>query len=85
MDSIEAEGNMENRNCCIDEIVSKMACYELQENTSLLQHRLWLDTTARKSTNTGAGESLSSEAREACRIGSGANVVVPNILQLMIS
>jgi len=84
VDSIGDESGMENRNLCIDEINSKMASYELLESTSLLEQRLWLNTIRPKSTNDeGADESPSVEAREACRIDSGASVVIPNIVQFM--
>lgn len=83
VDSIRARGDMDSRNRCIDQITSKMASYEVLESTSLLEERLWLDIILRQSTNGGAGESLSSEDREACRIGSGASDVIPNVVQFM--
>eukprot|EP00986_Skeletonema_menzelii_P005311 scaffold1907_cov142-Skeletonema_menzelii.AAC.1 len=58
----------------VDTVQSKIACYKLKENTSLLELALW------KATTLDIGECGSVWERQTFRISCGAAVVIPNVL-----
>ncbi|KAK1740122.1 hypothetical protein QTG54_009072 [Skeletonema marinoi] len=63
----------------VDIVQSKIECYKLMENTSLLELALW------KATKLVMGEGGSVWERQTCRMGCGAAVVIPNVLAFINS
>lgn len=58
----------------VDTIQSKIECYKLMENTSLLELALW------KASQLDIGEGANVWERQVCRMSCGAAVVIPNVL-----